>query len=170
MTRRASSDPACLLRLFLSARPSESEFGAASAERSGEASVRLTSTPPTGATARNRPPRGAFLLLIPRPLAEEPHCRVSEAGHVDPAPDPFASYGLALPSRPMGPALAPHPCQKAATGSIPRYITGVGTKRNGGPTIIGTETSDKAQIIANSHLTSITICLLLALTQHEPFR
>src|SRR5262249_60692643 len=32
-----------------------------------EARVRLIPTPPTGATSRNRPPRGAF--LIPRPLA-----------------------------------------------------------------------------------------------------
>ena len=71
VTRRASSDPACFLRVFLLARPSESESGVASAERSGGASIRLTSTPPTGATSRRRPPRGAF--LIPRPLAEEPH-------------------------------------------------------------------------------------------------
>jgi hypothetical protein len=41
-------------------RPSESELGMASAERSGEASVRLTSTPPTGATTRSRPPRGGL--------------------------------------------------------------------------------------------------------------
>ena len=38
---------------------------------------------PTGATGRNRPPRGAF--LIPRPLAEEPHfagmrCEILDGG------------------------------------------------------------------------------------------
>src|SRR5262249_22638706 len=37
-------------------RPSECEVGVASAERSVEASVRLTATPPPGATLRSRPP------------------------------------------------------------------------------------------------------------------
>src|SRR5262249_21141780 len=41
--------------------------GEAVAKRRGGAGVSLTSTPPTGATSRNRPPPGAF--LIPRPLA-----------------------------------------------------------------------------------------------------
>ena len=45
--------------------------GEAVAERRRGARVRLISSPPTGATSRNRPARGAF--LIPRPLAEEPH-------------------------------------------------------------------------------------------------
>src|SRR5436190_6906460 len=79
VTRRASSGPACILRVVIPGLgvmraiqelppPSDRE----SARRAtGMASDCLTTTPPTGATSRRRPPRGAF--LIPRPLAEEPH-------------------------------------------------------------------------------------------------
>src|SRR4051794_29223329 len=81
VTRRASSGPACILRVVIPGLgvmraiqelPPRSDRESAR-RATGMASDCLTTTPPTGATSRRRPPRGAF--LIPRPLAEEPHCR-----------------------------------------------------------------------------------------------
>src|SRR3954452_18024139 len=53
----------------------------------------LTPTPPTGATSRRRPPRGAF--LIPRPLAEELHLlSVARFHPTDCNPRPLATSPL----------------------------------------------------------------------------
>src|SRR4051812_12678837 len=79
VTRRASSGPACVLRVVipgLGVMRAIQELPPRSHRESawratGMASNCLTTAPPTGATSRRRPPRGAF--LIPRPLAEEPH-------------------------------------------------------------------------------------------------
>jgi hypothetical protein len=71
-TRRASSDPACIppRNDLTSAAPMEDvkkthgrarePAGEAGAERPGIAGVALTSTPPSGATSRRRPPRGGL--------------------------------------------------------------------------------------------------------------
>ena len=75
VTRRASSDPACFSHSGQGLARLSHDIGSAWNSSSTEKPLpvpgrnldRSNSTPPTGATSRRRPPRGAF--PIPRPLA-----------------------------------------------------------------------------------------------------